>query len=416
MDLPGSPSILDERYRVIVDQMQPWFNSEMTELYSQQPAAPPNFMGQTLLMGCPLWGKDYIFRFIAYCMASLMAPANIAALKGRTRLVLYIPAAARPMLFRLTRPLVRAGVDIIFRDIPDWVMGLADDFNFQFAILGCVHNVVAHMAGRAGMAFHMLMPDHVYGHGYFPNLFSLAIKHDAIVQCGVSTNIDEAKDLLEAGRQPDASLALSEVQLGDIAVKCMHQESKMHRMNESKIPDSMPKSHRLTWTGRDFLQIHSCHENPAWLAPQLVRDAPIAFTSTIDCLLPEYIPSQIVEGQLITKFYTPTIDDGLAFIEISPPTKLVLASRVDAAEFASWCWNQVSFTEDYWPYFKQPTVMRTSVNPDGLAKSVINQQLSQVYKILQDAKPLLMEQFLQRKFGNRFDRDASNSLQAAIVE
>ena len=40
-------------------------------------------------------------------------------------MVLYVETEARPVLFRLTRWLSPAGIDIQFRTIPDWVLKLA---------------------------------------------------------------------------------------------------------------------------------------------------------------------------------------------------------------------------------------------------------------------------------------------------
>jgi hypothetical protein len=383
-----------DRTEIIAKRLQPFFGEQIEELYSQPPSKT-----RGVLMGTAVWGKEYIERFAMYCLPSIGSPGNLAALAGRCRIVLYCEAAAKPVLFRLTRWLARAEIDVQFITIPDWVMELTADFEQRFFVLGCTQNLLAHQAGRSGMGFHMLMPDHVYGQNYFANLFRLSEKHQAIAQAGVSTRIATAADELEKYRDAaSGALVVPDQALGDIAARHMHPESRMHLMNEASIPDRMPKSHRLVWLAKDHVRIHSCHVNAAWLAPHLVRDAPIAFTSTMDCLLPEYVPG--------ADFITPAIDDGMAYIEISSDKKPTLSSMVGADEMAEWVFTQTSFTDDFWPYFKAPMLLPTSPNADGMEVDEIDRQYNQVLSLLDERKVGLMEAFLRRKFGNRFQQDA----------
>jgi hypothetical protein len=383
-----------DRAEIIAKRLQPWFGEEIEALYSLPP-----YKAKGVLMGTAVWGKEYIERFALYCLPSIGSPANLAALAGRCRIVLYCEAAAKPVLFRLTRWLARAEIDVQFISIPDWVMELTADFEQRFFVLGCTQNLLAHQAGRAGLGFHMLMPDHVYGQSYFANLMRLSEQHQAIAQAGVSTRIATAADELEKYRDPaSGALNVPDLALGDIAATCMHPESRMHLMNKATIPEKMPKSHRLIWQGKDHVRIHSCHVNAAWLAPHLVRDAPIAFTSTMDCLLPEYVPG--------AEFYTPAIDDGMAYIEISSDKKPTLSTMVGADEMAEWVWNQVSFSTDFFPYFHRPMLLPTSPNAEGMEADEIDRQYKQVLSLLDERKAGMMEAFLQRRFGSRFEKDA----------
>jgi hypothetical protein len=383
-----------DRSSLIAKRLQPFFGEEIEALYS----APP-CKASGVLMGTAVWGKEYIERFGLYCLASIGAPANMAALKGRCRMVLYCEQAAKPVLFRITRWLARAEIDVQLMTIPPWVMELTQDFEQRFFVLGCIQNVLAHQAGRSGMGFHMLMPDHVYGQGYFANMFRLAEQHQAIAQAGVSTRIATAADVLEQYRDAaSGALVVPDQALGDIAVQHMHPESRMHLMNDASIPDRMPKSHRLIWQAKDHVRIHSCHVNAAWLAPHLVRDAPIAFTSTMDCLLPEYVPN--------AEFVTPDLLDGMGYIEISSDKKPVLSSMVGPDEMAEWVWNQISFTADFTPYFAAPMELPTSRDDAGMEIAEIDRQYKQVMALLDERKAGLMQAFLQRRFGNRFQQDA----------
>ena len=385
-----------DRWEVMGQRLQPWFAAEMAELYGT-----PAVKGDGVLMGCPVWGKDYIERFTLYSLPSIGSPKNLAALRGRCRIVLFIEPQAMPVMFRLTEWLRHSGIEFVFRTIPDWVIDMAREFESQFVVLGCSQNILAHMAGRAGMGFHMLMPDHVYAEGYFANLMRLARKHNAIAQSGVSTRIETAAEVLEQYRDDKGyALAIPDRVLGDISIDHMHPESRMHVVHADSFPNAIPKCHKLLWKQKDALRIHSCHVNPAWLGPELTKKAPVAFTSTMDTMLPEYVPPE-------AGFYVPTIDDGMAFIEISTDRKPVLSKRVGEGEFAEWVLCQTSFTDDYWPYFNRPSLIPCTRREDGATNELVETQLKQVHTILDKHRPALMAKFLQQRLGNRFDRERS---------
>jgi hypothetical protein len=118
----------------------------------------------------------------------------------------------------------------------------------------------------------------------------------------------------------------------------------------------------------------------------------------MDCLLPEYVPG--------AEFYTPAIDDGMAYIEISSDKKPVLSTMVDADEMAEWVWNQVSFSTDFFPYFHRPMLLPTSHNAEGMEADEIDRQYKLVMSLLDERKAGMMEAFLQRRFGSRFEKDA----------
>ena len=99
-----NPSTLDnavdahDLFGDIPNLMLPWFNDEITEIYSREPVEA----NDGLMMGCPVWGEQYIDRLAAYTIPTLMSPDNLAALKGRGRLVLYIDEREFPYVHRLT--------------------------------------------------------------------------------------------------------------------------------------------------------------------------------------------------------------------------------------------------------------------------------------------------------------------------
>jgi hypothetical protein len=408
----------DDKLRQVTKRLEPWFDAEIAALYEQPPSpfgtqrprhwAQQHMPGPTVLLGCPIWGRSYIERFATYCLPTLGTPENLAALSARCRLVLYSPAAARPMLYRLTRWLRVAGIELQFREIPDDLLAemaippdatpeqRTEQYDRQFCLIGCVQNLLTHMAGRDGMGFHMLMPDHVYAQGYFANMFRLATDHHAIAQAGLSVDLEAAKDALEMCRHESGALVIPDREMGDIAAAHLHPESLSLYMNHGSIPDRLPRGPRLIWQSQDALHVYSCFNNPAWLSPLLCADAPIAFTSTMDCLMPEFVADS---------FHVPTPADGMAFVEVSGPGKHIPGKWVDGSTYCDWVWNRLNFQRDYFPYFKRPMVLETSHNADMLTVDEVRRQFAQIMDLLEASRAAKLEAFTVRKFGSRFARE-----------
>ena len=338
--------------REISRKLVPFFDTEVADLFAQAPAARPG----AILMGAPLWGREYIDRFLRYCLPTLAAPDNIEALSGRCRIVLYTPAEARPMLFQATGTLRASGIEMVFRTIPEWVMELAKEtYGLRFCMIGCVQNIVAHMAARDGMGFHMLMVDHVYSRSYFKNLVRLSRDHQAIAQAGMSIDIEAAAPLVEAYRDENGPLSIPDRAMGDMAAKWMHAESRALFMNDAP-EGKMAAGPRLIWRSTEGVHIYSPFANPAWLAPHLMAVPPVAFSSTMDCLMPDYVPDNV--------FHVPTAEDGMSFVDASAPGKPIHGAWVTPDEWCEWWWGRIRFFRGYWPYFQRPfTLPTTAVAP-----------------------------------------------------
>jgi hypothetical protein len=429
----------EAQFEIVKKKLEPWFHDEITDLYSRAPGALPR-RGQTegldtVLMGIPIWGRSWIERFTIWCLPSLGAPENIKALSGRTRMVIYRPPAAGPLVFRLTNWLRRNGIQMVYRDIPDWVMAemtaaplpadatpeqkaahaeeSEEKYELQFCMIGCMQNLLSHMAGHSGMGFHMLMPDHVYAKDYFPNMWRLAKEHDAITQAGMSVNLLTAGPEIDKWRNMDprgGEIAIPDKAIGDICADHIHDESLSLFMNHGSFPASLPAGPRLIWQSDKGMHVYSCFHNPVWLAPHLMANSPVAFTSTMDCLMPEFIPPSETTGE--PRIYTPKPSDGLAFMEVSMPGKRVPGRFVDANKYCEWMWNRVSFVRDYWPYFKRPMLLETTEprSADVKGKPVLKaadvpKEFGQILQLLEDNRARLMDEFTTRKFGSRFARE-----------
>jgi hypothetical protein len=382
-------------YGDIPGLMQPWFDAEHEDLYGH-----PGAKGDGVLMGCPVWGMDYIDRFAAYTIPTLMAPANLAALKDRCRLVIYHERDAKPYLHRLTAWVRRGGIEVIFRPIPDDVMGMLarGDYSSRFRTLGVVGNVLTHMAGRAGMGFHMLQPDHLYGVRYFENLLRLGKEHDAVTQMSLNATLDGVGPEIEKYRTESGALAIPDRDLGDMAYRHMHPQCQLHSMNAAKWPDKLPCSHRLWWQGKDAVHVYSSHVNAAWLSPGLCLDSPIAFTSTMDTLLPEYVPGD---------FYVPTVEDEMTFIEFSDAEKPANRPYVAFKDFAMNFWGSSSFTGEYMPYFSRPSLVPIKPKASFLTDEEIKRQFGQIVEGLNATQDSVGLAWMRQKYSSRFARAAA---------
>jgi hypothetical protein len=391
------------QYREVARKLEPWFDAEMAVLYGR----PAAYRTDSVLMGCPIWGRAFVERFATWCLPTLASRGNLEALAGRCRLVIYAPAAARYMLFKRTQWLRLAGIELVLRPIPDALLAemapapdatpeqRAEKYATQFCLVGCVQNLLAHQAGRDGMGFHMLMPDHVYAKEYFANMWRLAKDHEAIAQAGLSVDLEAAAPALEARRAAKSgALVINDLALGDIAAAHLHAESLALYMNHGSIPDKLPIGPRLIWQSPEALHVYSCFNNPAWLGPDLCANAPIAFTGTMDCLMPEFVR----EGA----YYVPTPADGMAFVEVSPPGKVVPGRWVSGADYCSLWWARNSHAEDYHSYFKRPTLMETSHREVDLTgkplvdAGEVKRQFSQVMDMLEASRAQKLDAFMTR--------------------
>lgn len=329
-----------------------WFNDQIGEIYDALPSP-----GVGMVMACPIWGKTYVERFGKYCLPTLTAPRNLAALKRRCRIVIFTDRPSRRRLLQMLQPLELHDIKIIIREIPPSVM---ENMGHLYWLLGACQHLAVQMCRRWGMGLHMLQPDHSYSEGYFENLFRIQDGGiESIAQTGISANIATAAEDIERFRNEDDELVIPDRDLGDIGYRHLHKQMLMYRMNDAKIPESMPNSHYMFWQARDKLMIYCCHMNPAWLSARLCSMVPIpanpgAMASTLDTRLPFICLGGI---------YIPGVDDGMTFIELSDDSKAANPSYVEGFKFVQTAWKQVFFVNDYLPYFNE--VCEVPIHPQN---------------------------------------------------
>jgi hypothetical protein len=348
-----SPTDL-QQFQAIFRALDEWFKSEMRKLYR----TPDK--GQGLLMGFPIWGQKYLDRMLKYFIASILAKENLAALRGRCRIVFFVPEDTDIPLYLSQRALKPLGLEPQIITIPQSVMEEEPKSVMnKYWILGTAQNLMIQMAGWSGMAFHMAQPDHIFnadpGAGYFANLFRLGEKHEAICQLGITAAEAGAAPEIDGWRQPDGSLAVPSRSLGDIGWRHLHKQMLPGIMNGPRhIPEGHPPTFWTGWQGREELHLYSCHMNPAWLSPRLCALAPTRIPATVDSELPAFIPGD---------FYVPTVEDGLTFIEISDDAKWDLPKHPTFEDFSLQCWSTIKFDDAYMPYFKR--VSKFPIHPQG---------------------------------------------------
>lgn len=381
------------RMEAIAPLLSAFFDQELMAVHSQFPQA--NHGG--LLMGCPIWGEDYIERMARYSLPSLGSDRNIRALSDCCWMVFYCRAVERPYIWELTRWLRQMGVHTIFRDLPDELLELVKKHpDHRYGPLSSIQNVLAHMAGHAGMGLHMYMPDIVYAEGYFERLLALAETHEAIVQQGISAT-EAAIPEIERYRHPTGYLALPDREMGGIALRHIHPRSGKLVMNGLDFPNQLPDSRQVIWVGRDSIQIADCCQLISYLSPELCLDAPIAFTSTLDMLAPEYIRGD---------FYMPTVDDGLTFFDLSDEGRIPPAGYADLDRWVFRAWSQVAFTDDYMPYLSRRSCTPVPPRAGGwMEEGQIEHQHLTLLSAMADGKQQAMETFFSGQHPPRWERE-----------
>ena len=385
-----------------LDMMTPllcqWFGRELTKLHERLPTATGG-----LLMGCPIWGEEYIDRMCRYSLPTLGTDANLQALTNKAVMVFYGLQEERDLLWKMTRWLRQVGIHTIFRDLPRDMLEAAVGQD-KYGFLSVVQNLLAHEAGHAGMDLHMYMVDHLYNQDYFVNLGRLGAKYDAIVQQGMSANIETAAEDIEKWRQGDV-IAIPARDLGGLALHHIHARTGRTVMNHLKFGEEWPKSHQATWIGKTAVHMASAPQNIAFLSAQLCLDAPIAFTSTMDMLPCEYIPPGVE--------YMAGEHDGLAFCELSDPKNVAPIGHTDFDEFMVRHWQQVAFTNDYQRYFDRRCLTPIPEQTEFMSDEEIARQHRAIGKGLMNHKVRAMEMYFRSQCPLRWPEEAPEMAVAA---
>jgi hypothetical protein len=300
-----------------------------------------------VILGCAVWGPAYCQRFAEWCVPSLLEPRNAHALAAsKSRVVIAAPRSEVRRLFHSMRLLEQAGISVQIVDIPLETMAeVGFEPNGQYWLLGVAQALMLRLTARMGMAYHMLMPDHVYGRGYFAELLRLSRRYLAIAQNTISANLETvAPELLRFGVD-GRYLDIPPVELGDLGWRHLHKQMRAYVMNQRR--RDWPHSHYMLWQGQDRLWIYSPHANVAYLSNEWCRRAPVVMPATLDSQLPKLMPSGA---------YIPEMADGMVLLELSDDDKPA-ARRVTLEECLACCAMSVDLRDEYLPWFGHPSVV-----------------------------------------------------------
>jgi hypothetical protein len=374
---PNLEGIVDfERY---IPSLKSWFRREWHRLNSQT-LAP----GRGLLMGCPIWGEEYVDRFFYFGLPSIRGAASLAALKEYgCRLVIYTDDESFDRLWVMKRAVRKLGIDCEVHVIPQEIIEQVPDKPLnRYWLLGTVQQLLIQEAAESGMGFHALHPDHLHCDGYFANLLRLAETNDCIAQTGISGDIEKCLPELEQWRKEDGSLEIPALELGDMGWRHLHKQTRYNLMNKVDMTEGFPQSHFQCWQGEDKLYLYCCHMNAAWMAPNVCRDAPVRLHNALDTELPYFMtPNATV--------CVPDASDGMTFIELSDDTKTSGDALVPFGEFAAQCWGTVHWRDDWLPFFKVANEVPIKPQAEFLAVEEIQRRQNSIVQALVNIKPAL---------------------------
>lgn len=339
-----------------------------------------------IVMPMLCYGSEYLMRFAAFTMPSLMSIANIKALAGRTRLLVYTDEASRMALWDVTQPLHQAGIDVQVVVLPPAML----EPHLKYMTLGTVHHIGLHAAQHWRAAIHMIAPDHVYSRSFFPNLSRLGHEHQAVGHVPISADIVAARPALERARDPSGILTLTSETLGAIAWQHMHPIMGVLIANDMDAPAHVPPVTPHIWKGQKAAILYSWHQNVDYLSPFLVSAVPPPRLHTVFATLDTRWP------YITTQYpYAPTLEDDMVLLELSGAEKVPQQSPVSLFDFAVTSWHICRFTNDYITHFSRPTMVPIGDQPDGLPDDVIAQRQAEIIKRTIELRPEIAVKSIQ---------------------
>jgi hypothetical protein len=373
----GVRSFVPASRSIATPELEGWFAAELARAYALPPTDEPG-----LLLGCPVWGDKFVALFQKFCLPSLLAPANAAALRGNDALVvLFTDADSQLALWRAVLPLERAGIRYRICPLPAEVLAGEHDLH-KLMVLSAVHNLLIQWAKRSGRSFHPLCPDHCYSETFFEGL-GPDCPHEAIALGAVSIDIIRA---LAAFRPfvDGAALAVPARALGDIGRRHLHQQMTACRLAAVDAP--LPRSQTLIWESTDALVFAGPIFNPVWLSPRLCCEAPVMFPVPVDAALPALIPGD---------FHVPGPDEGRVLVECSTKAKAATGTFETLEQWQNFAWLQMNYDSDALRFYRRPTLIPTEANPEGLPLDAIERHHAALVEGLPAVKAAAMEAYME---------------------
>jgi len=254
-----------------------------------------------LCLGVLVFG-GYVDRFLKYCVPSLLAPGNVRSL-FQPLIIIHTDAASVDALERGVSELRKISTVEIYL-IPEEVLAIVPEHSAnKYWLLGAALNLHMQQAKYRAHDYHMLMPDHVYGTGFFANMMRLAKDgKKAIVQGGLSGKMEVVGPMVE-----EANGAIGPADLNAAVLSNLHPQLYPFVMNWR---ENFPISLLMILVGEQEVHIASPHMSIVYLSHELLMRMPLRLFNTTDAQLPFFIPEDVEP-------YVPGPDDGMVYVELS---------------------------------------------------------------------------------------------------
>lgn len=283
-----------------------------------------------LLIGGPVWGDIYADVFERYCLATMRAPANLAALRANdASLEIYTDADTWP---RMEAMLDECGLDYHINPIKFT--------GTKYDILSQVHAQQVADCAKTRRPFHMLVCDQTYSGNYFPNLFRLAAQHGNLIHSGVNCTLRGAGRELDRLRSPDGSLSVSATELGHITWENRHNRLSQFVMGDG---GGWPNFHMHLWRALDRAMIFCAHNSPIYLTPETGEKLGSTH-STLDSM-----------AHLMGDYHAPTLEDDMTLSGVEVEPRIGYYPRVGWHQFAINCWDQAKSAKSISRYYRRPS-------------------------------------------------------------
>lgn len=333
-----------------VNAMQAWFYPNLHHAHqtalTEMPDGPDGKW--RLCLGVLVFGA-YVERFLRLTVPSLLAPGNVRALHDP--LVIVHTDAAHVERLRAGLAALAEIARVEIHTVPAEILDkVSENPANKYWVLGAAHNLHMQQAKYRGCAYHMLMPDHVYGAGFFANLSRLReAGKQAIVQGGLSASIEAVGPLLEA-----AGSAISPRKLTRLALDHLHSQMGPFIMNGRA---DWPSSLLLVMVGARAVHMVCPHLSIVYLSHEVLMRAPIRLFNTIDGQLPWFIPEDV-------EAYVPGPADEMVYVEISDDAKPVYYTNEGHTleQFCAHFWGRLHCTLGFGRFFNLTTILPF---PDG---------------------------------------------------
>ncbi len=335
-----------------------WFATETANL----PALRP---GGWAVMGFPLWGEKYFDRFERYCLASMLAPENRAALDGAT-FVLWTNEATYRDLVALV---AQHGFEAVVKTMPAELMG-----GNKYQLLAVIERLLIRTAAKNGRGYTGVFPDFIVSERYFPNVRRLSSHVGSIAHSNLTATAGADFEANLAPFRQHGPLVVRARELGDIGWR------HLHAIKQAVVTDAqhLPSYHLLIWRGADYARIHSPHSNAAWISADLCRHAP----KDDECALAGWTLDGTLPSFLGPRAYHVTLADDLAVTDLYDQTVMV-PPIIPLVRWPKGYRQRTAGSPAYLPYFSAPTMVPLHYQPDCLTDGEISRQVRAVIQTIE---------------------------------